>query len=149
DLYRGDLLEGFFISDAPAFDEWLESARSDLRRRAVQAARTLTRQWEARGDPSAAIPWARRAVRLTPGGEETVRSLISLLYRTGDRTGAVAAFRELERRLEAGYEMRPSPETAALMHSVVSRPTGDAAAPAQEASAPHDVMPTSESKEFA
>src|SRR3989442_9938782 len=25
DLYRGDLLEGFFISDAPEFEQWLET----------------------------------------------------------------------------------------------------------------------------
>src|SRR3989449_7939216 len=31
DLYRGHLLEGFFISDAPDFEQWLETERRRLR----------------------------------------------------------------------------------------------------------------------
>ena len=34
DLYRGPLLEGFFISDAPEFERWLENERARLRDRA-------------------------------------------------------------------------------------------------------------------
>ena len=30
-LYRGDLLDGFFISDAPEFERWLETERERLR----------------------------------------------------------------------------------------------------------------------
>src|SRR6266516_7669197 len=32
ELYRGDLLEGFFISEAPEFERWLETERSEERR---------------------------------------------------------------------------------------------------------------------
>src|SRR5437660_4840909 len=37
DLYRGDLLEGFFISDAPEFERWLETERTRLREAAARA----------------------------------------------------------------------------------------------------------------
>ena len=40
DLYRGNLLEGFFISDAPEFERWLESERAKL-----------ARWWQERFDP--------------------------------------------------------------------------------------------------
>ena len=43
ELYRGDLLEGFHLSDAPQFDEWLERERSRLRtwgRRSTSQGRT-------------------------------------------------------------------------------------------------------------
>ena len=40
DIYRGHLLEGFFISDAPQFERWLEVARARRRDfRLTQAAR--------------------------------------------------------------------------------------------------------------
>ena len=41
DLYRGNLLEGFFISDAPEFERWLESERAKLAGVAARTARTL------------------------------------------------------------------------------------------------------------
>jgi len=31
DLYRGDLLEGFFIRGAPEFEQWLEDERARLK----------------------------------------------------------------------------------------------------------------------
>src|SRR5688572_15826110 len=30
-LYRGDFLDGFFVSDAPAFEQWVETERARLR----------------------------------------------------------------------------------------------------------------------
>src|SRR5213083_1453848 len=64
DLYRGDLLEGFFISDAPEFERWLEVERARLRERARRCACTLIDRSEADGDAAAAVSWARRAVQL-------------------------------------------------------------------------------------
>ena len=37
-LYRGDLLDGFFISGAPEFEHWLDGERARLRSRAASAA---------------------------------------------------------------------------------------------------------------
>src|SRR6266536_3405859 len=44
DLYRGGLLEGFFVSDAPEFERWLETARARLREAAARAARARSRR---------------------------------------------------------------------------------------------------------
>ncbi len=38
ELYQGDLLNGFFISDAPEFEHWLDTQRARLKRRATEAA---------------------------------------------------------------------------------------------------------------
>src|SRR5205085_6405997 len=35
--YRGGLLPGFFLSDTPGFEQWLETERAQLRDRAVRA----------------------------------------------------------------------------------------------------------------
>src|SRR2546425_4187486 len=50
ELYRGSLLEGFFLSDSPEFERWLEVERARLRNRACQAAWTLAQQSKAEGD---------------------------------------------------------------------------------------------------
>ena len=36
-LYRGDLLQGFFVDGAPEFERWLDSERTRLRHRAADA----------------------------------------------------------------------------------------------------------------
>ena len=50
DLYRGDLMPGFFVSSAPGFEEWLEGERARLRVRASEAAGALVDVEEATGN---------------------------------------------------------------------------------------------------
>ena len=67
-LYRGDFLEGFFVSDAaPEFDEWVNAERMRLRRRAGEAAWLGAAAARARGDGSVAVTCARRATALLAG----------------------------------------------------------------------------------
>src|SRR5438876_3288448 len=54
ELYRGDLLDGFFISGAPEFERWLEDERADLRRRATETAWKLATSSQAAHDTSLA-----------------------------------------------------------------------------------------------
>jgi tetratricopeptide (TPR) repeat protein len=63
-LYRGHLLEGFYVAGAPDAEDWIDRERTRLRELAMDAARGL-----ARGSPDAEtrIRWARRALEL---GEE-------------------------------------------------------------------------------
>jgi DNA-binding SARP family transcriptional activator len=44
DLYRGDLLEGFFVAGAPEFERWVERERARLRQRAAGAAWALAEE---------------------------------------------------------------------------------------------------------
>src|SRR3989454_7418555 len=64
DLYRGNLLEGFFISDAPEFERWLETGRARLREAAARAARNLSERAEARDNLTTAVQFAPRAAQL-------------------------------------------------------------------------------------
>ena len=60
ELYRGDLLDGFFVLGASAeFDHWLDGERDRLRRRATDGARILTDRAEQTGNSREAIRWAR------------------------------------------------------------------------------------------
>src|SRR6266571_2206573 len=132
DLYRGDLLEGFFISDAPDFERWLETERSRLRELASRAARTLGERYEADGNLTTAVHWARRAMELAPNEEALLRRLITVLDRHGDRVGALGAYEEFRARLADEYEAQPAPETEALVAAVRAR---------QQAQ-PADALPT-------
>ena len=121
DLYRGHLLEGFFISGAPEFERWLESERTRLRERAARTARTVVEHCDVARDPGTAVDVARGAYRLAPYDEGLLRQLIALLDRLGDRAGAVRAYKDFERSLSAEYEAEPAPETQTLIALVRSR----------------------------
>jgi len=121
DLHRGALLEGFFISDAPEFERWLETARARLQQAAAGAARTLAERYETRADLTAAAQWARRAIELAPSDEGLVRWLMTLLDRQGDRAGALEVYAAFARRVAAEYDAEPAAETQALLAAVRAR----------------------------
>src|SRR2546422_1054225 len=120
---RGNLLEGFFISDAPEFERWLESERAKLAGAAARTARTLAQSCERRGDLSTAVRWARRAIELAPNDEGVLRQLIAVLDRNGDRAGALQAYEEFAQHLAEEYEAEPAAETKALLAAVRARET--------------------------
>src|SRR5216683_1756307 len=130
-LYRGETLDGFFISGAAEFERWLERERARLREAASRAARALVERYEAADDLPAAAEWARRAVWLAPHNEDALRRLVTLLDRLGDRAGAVAAYEEFTKQLAADLETEPAAETKALLAAVRARET---AAPVELAS---------------
>jgi TolB-like protein/DNA-binding SARP family transcriptional activator/Flp pilus assembly protein TadD len=121
DLYRGDLLDGFFLSEAPEFDRWLESERERLRSRAAEAAWRLAERSEAVGSGVQAATWAKKAVSFAPDDEGTLRRLLELLDRVGDRAAAVKEYEAFARRLRDEYEAEPSPETQALIAAIRER----------------------------
>ena len=133
DLYRGDFLEGFFVSGMSAeLERWIESERARLRGRAARAAAELVAVAEREGDPARAVQAARWAVGFDPDDEGALARLVDLLDRSGDRAGALSAFETFRRRLQEQYDATPSPETAARIRSVRERRTPFLQAPTAE-----------------
>jgi DNA-binding SARP family transcriptional activator len=120
-LYRGDLLPAFFISDGSEFERWLELERAHLRERAAHAASVLSEQAEARGDVLLAVQYARRANEFVPHDERLLRRVLTLLDRAGDRSGAVHAYEQFAARITEEFDLTPSPETHALVDSIRQR----------------------------
>jgi DNA-binding SARP family transcriptional activator len=121
ELYRGDLLEGFFISHAPAFERWLEDERAQRRRAAAMASLQLAESCHVACEDLLSAHWARRAASLSADDECVLRRLISLLDRLGDRAGAVHAYTSFARRLAEDVEAEPAIETQSLIAAVRAR----------------------------
>ena len=117
-LYRGNLLEGFFVTGAPEFERWLERERARLCERASQGAWALAQERAAAGDPGEAGRWARRAADLVPADETMARRLMTFLNTLGDRAAAIRAYDEFVSRLAEEYELEPSRETRALAEAI-------------------------------
>jgi DNA-binding SARP family transcriptional activator/Tol biopolymer transport system component len=117
-LYRGDLLDGFFIQGAPEFERWLDSERQRLRHRASEGAWALGEAEAREGSTLDAARWARRAADFLPADEGVVRRLMTFFHQLGDRAAAIRAYEAFAWRLSAEYDLEPSAETRALAEAI-------------------------------
>ena len=121
EIYRGDLLTGFF-ADAAGFERWLEDERTRLQDLAAQAAWGIAELYETDESLTLAARWARQAARLARGDERRIRKIMQLLHRAGDRASAIEVYEIFARTLRSELEVEPSPETQELAR--VIRTTG-------------------------
>ncbi len=137
ELYRGDFLEGLYVSDAsPELDQWLETERARFRVMARDAAWQLANAAAAVNDHARARGWASRAAALSPYDEGELRRTIVLLDQIGDRAGAVRTYQQFADELHREYGVAPSPETQQLMEEVRDRVAPLSARAAPEGQAP-------------
>jgi DNA-binding SARP family transcriptional activator len=123
-LYRGDLLEGFFIGEASAeLERWLDDERNRVRSSAAQAACDAAVKAARRGNLTQALVWARRATKLEPASEDELRRLVTLLDEGGDRSAALALYAAFVRRLALDLQTEPALETRELMERIRARVT--------------------------
>lgn len=145
-LYRGELLEGFHIADAPDFERWLEAERARLTLRYSTAVESLAAEREAAGDfHGAATHWRALAARDPYNSRLTLR-LMRALKGAGDPAGALFQARQHDRLLRDELAIAPDPEVAALVNELRSEQPGPppanravvvtAAAPAAPAAQP-------------
>ena len=118
ELYRGDLLDGFFVDGAPELERWTDAERARLRQRAADGAWGLAEAAAAEGDAVEAGRWARRAGDFLPDDEAVIRRLMVFLDRLGDRAAAIRAYEAFAWRLTQEFELQPSAETQELAASI-------------------------------
>jgi len=144
ELYRGALLDGLYVTGAaPEFEDWLDRERRRLQTRAAKAARSVAQRAEAEGRVLDAAGFARRALELNPDDEADLQRLVSLLDRSGDRSGAIRAYELFARRMAQEYELDPSSETRALLDGIRARaePAARSRAATGPAAPDHGALP--------
>lgn len=131
-LYRGDLLSGFFLRDCEAFEEWHVTEQERLREMAVGVLRSLVEHYRERGEHRFGLHYARRLVALEPLSEEARRDLMRLALLSGRRSVALSEYDRLRTTLRDELGVEPLEETRALYDSIL-RETPDPGEPAPEA----------------
>ena len=121
ELYRGDLMPGFYLPECGEFDRWLEETRAAMLERVVAAAWALARDCEAHEHLTDAGYWARVSARRAWTDERVLRRALTMLDRIGDRAGAISLFEGFARRLRSELATEPSVETTALVDRIRSR----------------------------
>lgn len=114
-LVRGDLLEGFSLADAPAFETWLAAQRATWR----EGLRVLCERligWQTElGDLAGARATIARWVARDPANETAHRRAIELECDAGDRAAALACCAAWRVASATAPATAPAAETAALL----------------------------------
>jgi DNA-binding SARP family transcriptional activator len=134
-LYRGDLLDGFALSEGP-FEEWRGFEAERLRRITLKAlARHLNRLVEAL-DVEAALDLGERLLELEPAGEEIHQALIRLDIGRCAPGSAVRRYDRLRSILAETLAVAPSPASRALIASIRNGSRPSATTEPQEGAPP-------------
>jgi DNA-binding SARP family transcriptional activator len=116
-VYRGPLLDGFLLSNAPEFQRWLDGARERRHRAAMRAIEQLARATESL-DPEQATSWWQRLAALDPHSGPTAAKVIRLLADRGDGLAALAFARRHEEALRTALDLAPSAEVITLVEGL-------------------------------
>jgi DNA-binding SARP family transcriptional activator len=138
-LVRGPFLDGFWLREETAFDQWHEQQRQQWQVRVHLLLDRLS-CWQEEGfelEPAKAT--LTRWLTLDPLSEEACRRLMRVHLAQGDPTAAWQVYGTLRARLAEELRLKPSAETVALSERI-------RAAQARRGAAPAHPSPTVESR---
>lgn len=128
-LYRGPLLDGFYLSGAPEFDRTIERHRERLRHERGRAVEKLAEREVTRGDHAQAAAWWRVLAAEDPYNARVVLSLMTALAASGDRAGAIRQAQLHAELLRSEVGVEPDAGVVALAKRLKAGP-GDETTPA-------------------
>jgi len=109
-LYRGPFLDGFFLDNAPAFEEWATEWRHRFARRYLDAVDELAGRAESAGEHDVALEWRRRAAAVDPLDPGLVRAHAEAFLQCGNRAGALRVLTAHRERLHDELGIEPELE---------------------------------------
>ena len=113
-LYGGDLLQGFYLDDAPRFNEWLLLEREGLRQRVTAAYRQICITHSEQSAWAQGIAAAQAWLALDELDEEALRHLLQFLAASGQIEVALQQYESSRRRLWNDLAVEPAPQTVQL-----------------------------------
>jgi DNA-binding SARP family transcriptional activator/pimeloyl-ACP methyl ester carboxylesterase len=118
-LYRGELLDGFRVDEAP-FDDWLAAERQRLRELGLNALEKLLAMDLAAGSPERAVETGLRLLALDPLRESAHRALMELYARQGRRTAALRQYQRCAESLRRELGVEPEAATTRRFREIQS-----------------------------
>ena len=114
-LHRGPFLDGFYLSDAPEFERWVETERARLAAEHAGALYRLAREAGSAEHYTLEIAWWRRLASLEPLSERATVGLIHAFVAAGDWTNALRQAHEYEALVRRELATAPVTEMTALV----------------------------------
>nr|BBH95751.1 transcriptional activator [Thermogemmatispora argillosa] len=123
-LYRGRLLQGFTLSGAPLFDEWLQAEEAALSQSYLAALRRLATFAEQEGRWEEAIAYLQRLIQEDPFSEADQRRLIDLYLRSNSVGRAWLQYAQYEKLLQQELGLSPPADLQERMREVLTKHRG-------------------------
>ncbi len=119
ELYRGELLAGLTLSDAPDFESWLAGQRQQYHLALLSALAALADCALTDRDFAGAHAYAQRQLDLEPWLEVAHRQAMQGLLGMGQRTAAMEQFHRCRTALAEELGVDPEPKTVALYQELL------------------------------
>lgn len=117
-LYRGGLLDGFHVRNAPTFEDWLLLQREQLHIIALRGLSALADRCIAEGAYEIGLTSTRQLLALEPWLEQSHRQQMVLLASNGQRSAALSQYETCRSTLAAEFGVEPLAETNALYEQI-------------------------------
>lgn len=121
-LYAGPFLDGFFLSEAPEFDRWVERERTRFAAACARSLESLATAAAQTDDAPAAVEWWKRLAAHDPYDSRIALQLMQALVGAGNRAGALQHGLTHQRLLREELEIEPAPEVLALVERLRHEP---------------------------
>ncbi|MCO5185407.1 MAG: tetratricopeptide repeat protein [Anaerolineae bacterium] len=121
-LYKGTLLDGFYLDDAPMFWEWQLLARERLHQRVWDGYYRVCTTYEADRNWGLGVDAARRWLWLDPLDETVHQWLMRFLAANGQKAAAIAQYEKCRRLLAGELGVEPGTTTQALVEQIRQLP---------------------------
>ena len=119
DLYRGELLKGFHVSDISSeFDYWLEQERKRFHALAIEGCMELSEKFYNEGDTHTAGIYAKKAASLDLYSETLHSKLISFLYNIGDPQAAMDMYENYAQLISREFGDEPGIHLKRLVEEI-------------------------------
>ncbi|HEX6064605.1 MAG TPA: BTAD domain-containing putative transcriptional regulator, partial [Longimicrobiales bacterium] len=122
DLYKGPFLDGFFVPDAPEFEEWSDRERQRLATGYRAALEAMAQAAEDAKDLHRAADHWRALALNDPYDSRVAARLIQALANVGNRAGALQHASVHERLLQSEFGMAPPPDIVQLVEKLKQEP---------------------------
>lgn len=123
--YQGEFLDGFSVTDAPAFDEWRVMTQEQLHEQAMSALTRLQQHYAEEGRWGELVAVARRQLALTPWQESAHRNLMQALAAQGQRDAALEQYARCVTVLQTELGVEPTPATQEIAARLRRRDVGE------------------------
>ncbi len=127
DLYRGDLLAGFFVRDSLGFEEWRLARQEVLHRQALETLTQLTAYHEGRGEYDRVQDYARRLIKLEPWSDQPHLQLMRAFNHAGQTAAALEQYETYRQVLDQELGLEPSAAATTLYEEIKTASRGASA----------------------
>lgn len=141
--YRGPFLDGFYLSDAPEFEQWLNAERASLERIYSVALERLAQKAAVQRDHTGEIRWRRELAETDPVSSKNATGLIRAMMNAGDHASALQFAEQYEAIVARELGTSVGPSVASLVAEARANTKSDRVAGVKTPEAPPRSAPQS------